>query len=184
MKTIDFKNISIKALAEFVGKHLSKHDIDTVLVGGACVSIYTKNRYISGDLDFITYESIKKIKFALKEIGFEYDQRKYFVHPECEFFLEFLTPPIAIGNEPVHTFNKISSSFGEIKILSPTDCVKDRLAAFIHWDDKESLEQAIMVTKNQIVDIDEIKRWAKTEVNGKKITEFLKKYKESNIRSG
>ena len=71
--------------------------------------------------------------------------------------------------------NTISSNFGQIKILSPTDCVKDRLAAYIYWDDKQSLEQAIMVTRDQIVDIDEIKRWAKEEVNGKKIIDFLRK---------
>ena len=175
MKSINLENISIRALAEFIGKHLSKHGIDVVLVGGACVSIYTKNKYLSDDLDFITYETNKKIKFALKEIGFEYDRKKYYVHPECKFFLEFLTPPVAVGNEPIQTFNEISSSFGQIKILSPTDCVKDRLAAYIHWDDKQSLEQAIMVTRDQIVDVNEIKRWAKKEVNGnKKITEFLK----------
>ena len=31
-----------------------------------------------------------------------------------------------------------------LKLLSPTDCVKDRLAAYYHWNDRQSLEQAIL----------------------------------------
>ena len=31
----------------------------------------------------------------------------------------------------------------DLGLLSPTDCVKDRLAAFYHWKDQQSLEPAI-----------------------------------------
>ena len=30
--------------------------------------------------------------------------------------------------------------------LTPTDAVKDRLAAFFHWSDRQSLEQALATT--------------------------------------
>ncbi len=175
MKNINLKKITIKDLAKIIGAQLSKHGIEAVLVGGACVSIYSENKYISYDLDFITYESNKKIKTALKEIGFEYDKKKYYIHPDCEYFLEFLAPPIAIGNQPIQNFNTISSNLGSIKILTPTDCVKDRLAAYIHWDDKESLEQAIIVAKVQKIDVNKIKKWAQEEFNGEKIKDFIEK---------
>ena len=29
--------------------------------------------------------------------------------------------------------------------MTPTDSVKDRLAAYYHWNDQQALEQAIMV---------------------------------------
>lgn len=32
------------------------------MVGGACVTIYSANRYQSYDLDYVTYEDMKKIK--------------------------------------------------------------------------------------------------------------------------
>ncbi|MDO8281952.1 MAG: hypothetical protein Q7U10_04915 [Thermodesulfovibrionia bacterium] len=176
-KKINLKKITIKELAEMIGAHLSSHDISAVLVGGACVSIYSENRYMSYDLDLVTHESSRKIKAALEEIGFKYDKKKYYSHPDCKFFLEFLVPPVAIGNEPINKFNTISSDAGSINILTPTDCVKDRLAAYIHWDDKESLEQAVMVAASQEIDIKEIKRWAKNENNGEKIKAFLEKFK-------
>lgn len=175
MVNVNFKKITIEDLAKIVGAQLSKYGIEAVLVGGACVSIYSENKYISYDLDFITHESNKKIKAALKEIGFEYDKKKYYIHPDCEYFLEFLAPPVAIGSQPIQNFNTISSDLGSIKILTPADCVKDRLAAYIHWDDKESLEQAIMVAKAQKIDINEIKKWAQREFNGEKIKDFIEK---------
>jgi hypothetical protein len=38
---------------EFVAWHLAKNGIQTLLVGGAVVAIYTKGLYQSGDLDFV-----------------------------------------------------------------------------------------------------------------------------------
>ena len=48
-------------------------------------------------------------------------------------------------------------------MLSPTDCVKDRLAAYYFWNDQQALEQAKLVAKNQPVDLDEIRRWSEVE---------------------
>ncbi|MFC1770833.1 hypothetical protein ACFLZV_03000 [Candidatus Margulisiibacteriota bacterium] len=170
---MNFKDIGVRELAEYVGKHLHRNDVEAVLVGGACVSIYTENKYMSYDLDFITYETMRKVKKILEGIGFVYDDKKYFIHKDCKFFLEFVSPPIAIGDEPVTQFKTLKSNTGAIKILTPTDCVKDRLAAYIHWDDEQSLEQALMVAKNQKIDISNIKYWAKKEPNGKKTQEFF-----------
>jgi len=45
--------MTIAQLAAFVQSHLRQSGIDVVLSGGACVSIYTSNRYVSMDLDMI-----------------------------------------------------------------------------------------------------------------------------------
>ncbi|MDI6740798.1 MAG: hypothetical protein QME74_10605 [Candidatus Edwardsbacteria bacterium] len=42
---------------------------------------------------------------------------------------------------------------GRLHLLSPTDCVKDRLAAYFHWNDRQSLEQAGLVADNRKIDI-------------------------------
>lgn len=42
---MEFSNIDIKDLACFVYETLKSNGIDAVLVGGACVSIYSQNRY-------------------------------------------------------------------------------------------------------------------------------------------
>jgi len=175
----DWKNIQIEELALIIGKQLDKHGVDAVLVGGACVSIYSSNRYMSGDLDYISYDDHKKIEIALEELGFVLEQHKYFTHPKCTLFLEFLSPPVAIGNKPVTQFNKINNPIGKIKLLTPTDCVKDRLAAYYHWNDRQSLDQAVMVAQTQKVNMSDIERWSKSEGHEKKYRQFKVELKKN-----
>ena len=61
---------------------------------------------------------------------------------------------------------------GQLRILSATDCIKDRLAAFFHWDDMQCLEQAVRVAGGNKIDLDEIHRWAVKEGHEGKFNEF------------
>jgi len=159
--------MTIGELAAFVCTYLKKYDITCVLSGGACVSIYTTNRYQSYDLDFIENVSTgrKKIRDILSEIGFSEDNR-YFKHPETNYFVEFPPGPLSVGYEPVTKTNEIKLCTGKLSLLSPTDCVKDRLAAYYHWDDRQSLEQALLVAEYNTVNLKEILKWSDGE--GKK----------------
>jgi hypothetical protein len=85
------------------------------------------------------------------------------VRKDCPFFIEFVSPPAAIGREPIKDTHELTTKFGNLILLTPTDCVKDRLAAFFHWNDPQSLEQALMVAQSQDIDMKEVKRWALKE---------------------
>ena len=63
------KAMSIGELAALIATELRKLKIDTVLTGGAVVSIYTANRYQSSDLDYISPNDHKDIEKAL--VGFK-----------------------------------------------------------------------------------------------------------------
>ncbi len=176
MNSINFKKISIAELAALVNQKFVEHDMKTVLVGGACVAIYSNNRYLSYDLDFVTLETSGKIKKALSELGFML-KGKYFSRPDCPYFIEFVSPPVAVGEELVEKFKTMHTSFGQIELLTPTDCVKDRLASFFHWNDRQALEQAVLVFQDQKVSLKEIERWAKAENHFDKFEEFRKALK-------
>lgn len=158
------KNISLTDLAALVCDACKKNDIDVVLSGGACVSIYTENKYESFDLDFVLLSHIgrKKIGLVLETLGFRDDGRHY-RHPDTPYIVEFLSPPLSIGEEPVREIHEIRRGKMTLKLLSPTDCVKDRLAAFYHWNDRPSLDQALMVCKDIPVDLREVRRWSINE---------------------
>jgi hypothetical protein len=174
MSKIDWENINIKELAGIISTQLHNNDIDAVLVGGACVSIYSKNEYLSHDLDYISYSMLKDIKPCLDAIGFKQEAKNRFVKDECDFYIEFLSPPVAIGKEaPIKNFNQISTEKGEITLLTPTDCVKDRLAAYYHWGDPQSLEQALLVARRQNINIKDIEIWSKGERNLEEYKKFL-----------
>lgn len=176
MKKVNFKKISIAELAALINQKFIEHDIEAILVGGACVTIYSNNNYLSYDLDFVTFESRGKIKKALSELGFAL-KGKYYSRSDCPFFIEFVSPPVAVGEELVKKFKNLNTPFGQIELLSPTDCVKDRLASFFHWNDRQALEQAIMVSQDQKVNLKEIERWAKEEKQLDKFKEFKKSLK-------
>lgn len=179
---MDFKNISIRDLAIFLCDHLAKQGIETVLSGGACVSIYTESEFISYDLDFVLMDSShkKRIRKILEEMGFEPEGR-HFCHRDTPFIVEFLSPPLSVGEEPVKKIQIIEKNERKLKLLSPTDCVKDRLAAYYHWNDRPSLEQAVLVSLAQSVDFKEIERWSSNEGMTEKYSTFLEELKSKSI---
>lgn len=173
---MNFNNPDLKELACLIYETLKANGINAVLVGGACVSIYSENRYQSSDLDFATYEEMKPIEKALTKLGFKRIGRQ-FSRSDCPYLIDFVNPPISVGHEAIHEFKTLKTSTGSLRLLSPTDCVKDRLASFFHWNDTQALEQALMVAENHLIDLKDLKRWAKAEGFEKKLKEFLSKTK-------
>ncbi len=147
---------------------LQEKKIEVVLSGGATVSLYSNNKYVSKDLDLIDVYSIsrRKLRLAMEEIGFV-EENRYFRHPDSKYIVEFPPGPLTVGDEPVKQIQEIKFSTGSLRVISPTDCVKDRLAAYYHWGDRQSLRQAVLVAKDNQVDIEEIERWSEKE--GKKV---------------
>lgn len=158
------QDMSVGELAAFVATHLRKRGIDVVLSGGACVSIYSQGKYVSADLDFIDtrFATRKQIRDAMLEIEF-HEHDRYFRRSGCEFLVEFPKGPPAVGRSPVRRIDELVFETGVLRIISPTDCVKDRLAAFYHWKDRQSLDQAVLVAHATPVDLGEIERWSAAE---------------------
>ncbi|RJQ54875.1 MAG: hypothetical protein C4526_04525 [Nitrospiraceae bacterium] len=175
---MDWKKIGIKELAALVCGKLREKGIEAILVGGACVSIYTKNRYQSFDLDFVTHATMKEVASVLTDVGFRRKDSRYFTRLDCPYFIEFVAPPAAIGNEPLRYENELKTKLGTIVMLTPTDSVKDRLAAYYHWNDPQALDQALMVAGAQEIDLREVKRWSEKEGHAKKYSDFLNRMKK------
>lgn len=172
------QDMNRKQFAAAVVKQLEKHGISCVLVGGACVSIYTDEKHSSKDLDFISPFSQESIGSALGEIGFQ-KKGRYFSHPDSSLYVEFPSGPVAIGNKiPVEPEGELKVQKTTIKMLSPTQCVMDRLSAWFHWNDRRSLIHALWVCEKHPVNLDKIKRWAAKENSDDKLEQFLLEYKK------
>jgi hypothetical protein len=167
------KNLSRLEFAAAVVKQLKTYHISCVLVGGACVSIYTREKYVSDDLDFISPYSQTSIAEALEEIGLIKEGR-YFIHENSPFYVEFPSGPVSIGNrkgiipEGMQKVNGV-----EIHMLSPTQSVMDRLAAWYHWKDRRSFFQALDIAKDNEVDFEEVKKWSREEGESELYTKFI-----------
>lgn len=181
---IDFKTCNEEELWKFVATHLKKSNIDTVLVGGAVVSIYTEGAFESGDLDLIlTTFFVKNVPEVMLEIGFKKKGRHY-IHPDCKhLYIEFPKGPLEIGDDAQIVPDEITVEGTGIKILSPTDCVKDRLASYIHFKDRVGLEQALLVAQKHPVNFRSIEKWCQKENSQNTFDEFSDSLKKRNTNS-
>jgi hypothetical protein len=172
--------MSVEELGALVCQTLHDAGIVVTLTGGACVAIWSEGKYASHDLDFIEEGPVprRRLRSALESLGFK-EHGRHFIHADTQFFVEFPTGPLMVGDQRVHTVLQRKTSQGRLRLLSPTDCIKDRLAAFFHWNDRQSLEQAVLVARAQWIDLNELQRWSKTEGNEAKFQEFRKKVPRS-----
>ncbi len=177
---IDFRTCNEEELWKFVATHLKKRNIDTVLVGGAVVSIYTEGAYQSGDLDLIlTQLFVKDLPKIMAEIGFEKQKGRYYIHLDCKhLFIEFPKGPLEIGDDHSVTPDEVEVNTEIIKILSPTDCVKDRLATYIYYKDRVGMEQALMVAKKHPINLESVEKWCRKENAVPVFQEFLNNLKQ------
>lgn len=168
------KNMSMIELASYVCENLHKNGIEVVLSGGSCVEIYSKGDYTSYDLDLVNRynERFFKIQTIMESLGFK-EQGKYFIHKDTKYFIEFPSGPLGVGDSNIEKLEEIRTKYGTLKLLTPIDCVKDRLAAYFHWDDNQSLQQAIWVAQYNKVDLDELKQWSLKENSNEKFEVFF-----------
>jgi hypothetical protein len=183
--------MGLEELAQYTYDGLKQAGIDVTLSGGACVSIYTRNAYQSGDLDFIRqlHDGFEKVAGMMEHLGFEREGR-HFKHPDSGFIVEFPPPPVSVGNEAPRSIveNVLETKLGKmpVKMLSPTDCVKDRLCGYFYWNDLQCLEQAMMVAvaRGKDVDIKELKRWARQEGMMERFSAFEKRLRKQSPKKG
>ncbi len=162
-------------LAAFIQEHLRATGIDVVLSGGACVSIYSQGKYLSMDLDMIHTGLLapkrSTIREVMKNLGFS-EEGRYFKHPDTELFVEYPKGPPAVGQEPVKDIHELRTATGMLRIISPTDCVKDRLTWYYHDRDRQCLNQAIAVAQSNPIDLKEVKRWSAGEGKSKEFEQI------------
>lgn len=157
---------SLEELAAIVSQALEAVGILATLSGGAAVSIYTNNRYQSEDLDFVSSADSKKLAKAVKALGFmPTTSQRLFAHPQTPWLLEFPAGPLGFGKKIVNAagIQAIDTVVGPLRVITPTHCVMDRLAAFVHWKDRQCYDQAVWVAQSQVIDWDDLDLWAANE---------------------
>ena len=167
MEEPDWIQCTEEELWHYVAWHLEGEGIRSVLVGGAVVAIYTEGLYRSGDLDMVPDEiSRQRLEEVLSAIGFHPTKSRYFKHPACpHLFLEFPRGPVEIGEQFPVVPDEIEVEGRTLRLLSPTDSVKDRLAGYIHWKSRANFDQALLICRRQQgrVDLKAVGEWCAME---------------------
>ena len=170
---MDFKSTSMIELAVVVAQHLKRKDIQVVLVGGLAVEIYTENQYLTNDIDMvdISYQKPAVLRAAMLELGFTKQGRVY-RNSSTDIVVEFPSAPLAVGDELIKKQTNIETEFGGIPILFAVDVIKDRLAAYLHWKDQQSLIQALCIMLCHKISPNEIRAFYENEASGEAFEEL------------
>lgn len=186
---INLSTCTEEELWKHVASHLEKHHIRTVLSGGAVASIYSQRKYTTKDLDFIlsNYTFSIELKPLLNDLGFKLSENAQFKHPEClHLSLYFKNDTLSIGEDYNVTPIVREHNKQKIKILSPTDCIKDRLVNHIYFNRGEKdLQGALEVAQRHEIDLKEIERWCGVERRPdiyKKLNAGIEEIKKATLR--
>ena len=156
-----------------VSPALKRHGIRAVLTGGACATVHSRGAYLSNDLDYIIEGRATRTQLdaAMADVGFSRQGAAY-VHSASAFFVEFPAGPLGIGDDDLVKPVEIRVGRARVLALSATDSCRDRLAAFYHWNDRQSLRVAAAIAMAQRVDMRKIREWSTREGHTTGFAEF------------
>lgn len=171
---------SLADVAACVARSLAGARIRAVLSGGACASLYSRGEYQSSDLDFILQSTVtvEQLDAAMEAVDFHRSGNQY-EHPRTRFFVEFPAGPLGIGADI--DIRPVLFRIGKtaVRALSATDSCRDRLAAFYHWNDRQSLATAVRIAIHRRVKLKSIGAWSDREGESHKYSEFLQLLRET-----
>lgn len=110
---IDIKQMSMPELASFICSKLEENGIEVVLSGGSCVEIYSRGDYTSYDIDLVNRynDTFFRIKSVMEDLGFK-EKGKYFIYESTDYFIEFPSGPLGVGDAPVKEIEKLDTKCG------------------------------------------------------------------------
>ncbi|HUR20921.1 MAG TPA: hypothetical protein VMZ90_08955 [Vicinamibacterales bacterium] len=167
------RHSTLREVVQAVSASLRRHRIEAILTGGACASLHSNGDYLSQDLDYIIRNLVTRTQLddAMTAVGFARTGAEY-QHPDVPFFVEFPKGPLAIGDDDL--VEPIEIRVGSVKVLtlSATDSCRDRLAAFYHWNDLQSLRVAAAIARRRTVNLNAIRAWSVREGRASEFRQF------------
>jgi hypothetical protein len=139
-----------------VSDALDAQAMPAVLCGGSAAAVYAPQSYMSYDADFVldNDDALNDVARVLATIGFQREgSSRIFIHPSTSFTVDFPKGPLAVGGEYVRETAVLYRGTRQLRIVSRTDCVRDRLSHFYFWDDKVALNAAVAVASNGAGDV-------------------------------
>ena len=177
----NFKGLILSQVAALIGSQLENYGCDPVLTGRACAAIYAGASIKPTIIDFVVREyNIEKVAQAMEDIGFSKVGHRTFASKKCPYEVLLSAYPIAVGDDVVSEVRMMRTARGPLKLLMPTDCVRQRLSMYYRWGDKVALDDAVRVACRSEVDLKLIKRWSDWEWAGERFAEFRRLLEEGS----
>jgi len=144
------------------------------LTGGACAAYYSGANPPECIELAVSDFSVDDIEGIMARLGFRPNGHRSFSSGSCRYSIALTPMPVSIGDDPVGSFASVRTAAGALKLLTPTDCVRQRLSMYYRWGDRKGLEEAVRVARRQRskVDMESVRRWSEWEWASDKFSEF------------
>jgi hypothetical protein len=109
--------------------------------------------------------------------GDQYESR------QTELFVEFPAGPLAIGDDVAIKPRSVRRGNRTMEMLSATDSCRDRLAAWFHWNDRQSLAAAVAIARLNRVSMSRIRAWSRSEGASDKFNVFITELRPRRLGS-
>ncbi|HVS46089.1 MAG TPA: hypothetical protein VMS32_05425 [Verrucomicrobiae bacterium] len=118
-----------------------------MVVGGSAITAHVPHVYTSNDIDLAIVSGInhRRIAAALEPIGFALRGRSY-LNPTSPFPIDIVADTPWVDQRPITEYASIETVLGSFETLRLEDAVADRVAAFLYWNDAQSLDVAERAT--------------------------------------
>ena len=177
---VSMRGLGLKETAAAVFGRLSANGHDPMLCGQSCAAIYGGSGIKAGGIEIAIREfSLGPVGKLMSELGFAHKEARTFSCDVSPFEVTLLAAPLMIGDDSVSGSRTIKTKMGPLKLVTPTDCVRQRLSKFYRWGDRAALSDAVQVAKRQAVDMELIARWSEWEWATDRFQEFLQALKEA-----
>lgn len=157
---------SLPDVAFAVCTALHAQGVEAVLTGGSAATVYAPHACQSRDIDFVIVllSAASHAGEVIASLGYRRVSDHY-EHAENPLILEFPKGPLAVGRKLIRAWNTLQDGDRVLHVINPTDSCRDRLAGFMFWNDRSSLEQAVAVARARRDDIDmeAIRDWCRSE---------------------
>lgn len=171
---------------------MSQSGIRVCVVGGSAITLHSPDVYTSHDIDLAVLTGIDRraIETALSGLGYSREGRSY-VHPRSSFTIDIVADTPYIADRPIKTYAEVETKLGPVRTLAIEDALADRIAAFLFWNDSQSLDVAERVCADRARDV----RWhrlidafdalgATDTISAQKLAFATRRLKESLLAHG
>jgi hypothetical protein len=119
-----------------------------IIVGGSAIEVYTRGRYVSGDIDVVGPRDV--LASVLEGWGFRKEGRMWH-RADWKMAVDL------VGNEysgDLRRVREVVTPYGSVRIAAVEDLLVKRLASAKHWRIPSDIEQALLIALGYETEID------------------------------
>ena len=166
--------MSAEELAGRVCQTLKDAGVIVTLTGGGCVAVWSRGKYVSKDLDFIEEGPVprRKIRAVMKRLGFREVWTP--LYPPLNQILCRISDGTTDGRRPAHRTRDRTENTRMVFLSSFHRPTVSRTGSqpFFTGMTGNRLSRRCCVAQTQQVDLEDIRRWSKSEENQAKFRIF------------